>query len=102
MKTYILVDKKPVLVDEKEETFLKFYDDINQRIVAIDRIGDVVVSTVFLGFDHNFSDQGPPILFESLVMGGAMDDEMIRACTWEEAEKNHKKLVRDIKRFKGM
>ena len=102
MKTYILVNKKPVLADEKGKTFLKFYEDINQRRVAIDRIGDVIVSTVFLGFDHNFSDHGPPILFETLVMGGVMDDEMIRACTWEEAEENHKRLVKDIKRFKGI
>ena len=32
----------------------------------------VTVSTVFLGLDHSFGD-GPPLLFETMIFGGAQD-----------------------------
>ncbi len=57
---------------------------------------DVVVSTVFLGLDHNFSD-GVPILFETLVFGGEYDGERYRYTTAEKARKDHVKMVRKIK-----
>lgn len=39
--------------------------------------GEVVVSTVFLGLDHRHGE-GEPILWETLVFGGPLDDEMER------------------------
>jgi hypothetical protein len=27
-------------------------------------------STVFLGFDYNFSGKGPPLLWETMILGG--------------------------------
>lgn len=51
------------------------------------------VSTVFLGIDHNFTDDGPPIVFESLVFGGPMADWMRRYATWAEAEAGHEEMV---------
>jgi len=47
------------------------------------------VSTAFLGIDHNFTDDGPPMLFETMVFGGALDGDCDRTSTWEEAEKQH-------------
>jgi hypothetical protein len=47
------------------------------------------VSTVFLGLDHNFLGNGPPILFETLVFGGEWDGEMFRYSTFEEAVEGH-------------
>lgn len=38
------------------------------RIVKQENVGDLMVSTVFLGLDHNFGD-GPPILWETMVFG---------------------------------
>lgn len=77
------------------------------RTVAREELmnGDVVVSTVFIGFDHCF-DGGEPLLFESMVFGEEhlseffkrpmmmRDDlEMRRYHTWDEAEKGHQQLV---------
>jgi hypothetical protein len=39
------------------------------RIVKQDQIGDVWVSTVFLGLDHSFGG-GPPILWETMTFRG--------------------------------
>ena len=87
---YILKDKKPVLVDLM--TWARQFDDAN-RIVEKTDIGTVFISTVFLGLDHNYGDEGPPILFETLVFGGALDGEMDRYATWDEAVVGHKEMV---------
>lgn len=50
----------------------------------------VTISTVFLGLDHNFSDLGTPLLFETMAFGGEHDQEKTRYHTWEEAENGHR------------
>ena len=52
------------------------------------------VSTVFLGLDHNWSAEGPPIVFETLVFGGPLHDEMKRYATLDEAEIGHLEMCR--------
>ena len=53
------------------------------------------ISTVFLGVDHNHTDEGDPILFETGIFN---DDnnmiEMKRYLTWEQATKGHKEFVK--------
>ena len=58
----------------------------------------IEVSTIFMGLDHNFSNEGPPILFETMVFGGALDQEQARYATWEEAEAGHKAMVEMVKK----
>lgn len=67
------------------------------RHVAKTIIGDVKISTVFLGMSHSFGETGPPILFETMVFGGEYDEEMERYSTWDEAEAGHKKMVDLVK-----
>jgi hypothetical protein len=57
-------------------------------------IGEVRVSTVFLGIDHAW--EGPPLLFETMVFGGPLDEEMERYSTWEEAERGHAVMARRV------
>jgi hypothetical protein len=64
----------------------------NDRRVAEDQIGDVWVSTVFLGLDHSFADS-KPVLFETMIFGGEHDLYLTRCETWEEAEAMHAKAV---------
>lgn len=67
------------------------------RIVAKDDVGEVHVSTVFLGADHNFRGQGPPVLFETMVFGGPFDLEQERYCSWAEAEQGHARMLQRVK-----
>ena len=60
--------------------------------VASSYVGDVHVSTVFLGLDHGFGS-GPPIVFETMIFHGSHDGYQDRCSTWEEAEKMHQKAV---------
>lgn len=53
----------------------------------------IKVSTVFLGLDHNYED-GPPILFETMIFGGKHDEYQERYSTWDEAVEGHARAVK--------
>jgi hypothetical protein len=66
------------------------------RRVALTQLPGASVSTVFLEIDHNFSPEGPPILFETMVFGGPLDGEQERYVTWDEAVEGHKAMVKRV------
>jgi hypothetical protein len=59
---------------------------------------DIRVSTVFLGTDHAlWRGHHVPILFETMVFGGSLDQEQRRYATWEEAEAGHEEVVEQMR-----
>ena len=76
----------------KELDLIKWASRFNgaDRILAQDKVGDVNVSTVFLGIDHSFGD-GPPVLWETMIFGGKHDQFQERCSTWDQAEQMHKR-----------
>lgn len=88
---YILIDKQPVPCDDLL-AWARWYETADRHAGQTDILG-VAVSTVFLGIDHNFSFSGQPILFETMVFGGAHDGDQERYCTWAEAEEGHLRWV---------
>ena len=92
---YILVDKVPKPAANMEDWAIWF--GTTDRHVAETIIGDVRVSTVFLGLDHGFGRNEPPILFETMIFGGEHDQYCERCSTWEEAEAMHAKAVALVK-----
>lgn len=50
------------------------------------------VSTVFLSIDHGYFDSGNPVLWETMVFGGALDGVMERYSNREDAVKGHKTM----------
>jgi hypothetical protein len=68
----------------------------NLRSIRFEKIGDVDISTVFIGLDHNTLNNGPPHIFETMVFGGKYDGYMRRYSTYEEAEKGHEKAVKMV------
>uniref|UniRef100_A0A6M3JQR8 Uncharacterized protein n=1 Tax=viral metagenome TaxID=1070528 RepID=A0A6M3JQR8_9ZZZZ len=89
---YILDGHKAVKANLKK--WAKWYETTDRQ-VAMDIIVNISVSTVFLGLDHSFGD-GPPLLFETRVFGGALDQEQERYTTWEQAEAGHKEMVKRV------
>ena len=63
------------------------------RHLAVKMIGEVKVSTVFLGMDHNFDETGPPLLWETMVFGGPLDQEQRQYTTREQAVAGHYEVV---------
>lgn len=74
-----------------------------KRHVAQTEISALRISTVFLGVDHGWGDEGAPILFETMIFGApddAFDGEYQTRCsTWEEAEEMHAVAVREAHAF---
>lgn len=56
-------------------------------------IGGIHVSTVFLGIDHNFSQKGKPLLWETMVFGGPLSEHGERYSSAADAKKGHKRWV---------
>lgn len=97
MNTYILDGKTPIKTDTS--TWGRWFKANEEtRRVGRAEIGDVTVSTVFLGLDHQHTSDGPPLLFETMIFGGPLDEYCARCSTWDEAEDMHAHalaLVRD-------
>jgi len=107
MKSYILQGHKAVHVDR--ETYLKTEEQ--DCTVAKSNIGDYLISTVFLGLDHQWHAHGPPLLFETMVFGKAakfsseigartdlLNERQERCTTWEQAEEMHEKMCEEVRR----
>lgn len=53
----------------------------------------VYVSTVWLGLDHSYFPGSDPLIFETMVFNGPLDQEMMRYSTEEQARKGHGDMV---------
>ena len=98
---YVLDDKKPVRADLMQ--WAQWFKSADRR-VAKTSVGGRSVSTVFLGIDHNFDMDGPPILFETMVFhkDDGNDDpwhdyQVRHPGSWEQAEEGHRRLVQLVK-----
>jgi hypothetical protein len=92
---YILVAKHPVKTDDVY-VWAQFFEK-ESRLVAHTLIEGVKISTVFLGLDHRWKNEGLPILFETMIFGGKHDQYQERYCTWEEAEAGHLRAVERVR-----
>lgn len=59
-------------------------------------IHDALVSTVFLGMDHRHNGEGPPVLWETMVFGGPLDEHQWRYTSRDDAVAGHAKTVAEV------
>jgi hypothetical protein len=94
---WTLVDGKPVPTTDVL-AWAQWLESAPERQVAKTEIGsNILVSTVFLGMNHNFNLQGPPVLWETMVFGGPRDGDMDRYTSRAAAEVGHLEMVERIK-----
>lgn len=94
MKKYILnSDGDPVEADLL--TWAQWLENAD-RVVAFDKLDRADISTVFLGIDHRFGD-GPPLLYETMIFGGAHEGHQCRYSTRDEALLGHSEAVKMVK-----
>lgn len=94
---YILRGKEPVPCPRLSR-WVRWFE--NERgYVGRDEVDGILVSTVFLGLDHSlgFSGGRSPVLFETMVFGGAHDQEQFRYNTWDEARMGHVAIVETLR-----
>jgi hypothetical protein len=90
---YILTDDHQVEATDDFRRWSNWFET-HRRHVAETTVGDLYVSTVFLGVDHSFSGDGPPVVFETMVFDrdqNGIDQRRYR--TWDEACSGHADVV---------
>lgn len=96
MKGFYVLDEQNNPVEEDDiYKWGKFFES-EKRQIALDRVRDALISTVFLGLDHNFLSEGPPILFETMIVGGKFDGEQHRYSTYDDAKAGHNLAMRMV------
>lgn len=98
---YAILDQDHNVIKSDLMTWGRFVGENRNKIVQQDRIKDVLVSTVFLGLNHNWNPYGPPLWFETMIFEGPHDQYQERYTTWKEAEEGHKKALLLVKKKKN-
>lgn len=117
---YILNEAHEVVPAELLE-WARWFEDFNNRRVRLTRIGPYYVSTVFMGLNHSWEEDGPPLVFETMVYiknrhtvkfpeipeagikgwEKQLDSEFLdtqeRCSTWDEAIVQHERVIEDIR-----
>lgn len=97
MNFYLLDEnKKPYKATSLREA-LKIYENPDMKITKQDYIGDVFVSTVFLGIDHSYEKKGDPVLWETMIFGGKHDEYQERYTSHEDALAGHQRAIDLVK-----
>jgi hypothetical protein len=95
---YILCEGK--VVEEPDHSkwsqwYEKSYNKV--RCVASTKVQFGTVETTFLAMNMTLAQEGPPLLFETRVKGGWLDDEWKRYPTLDEAKAGHEAFVARIR-----
>jgi hypothetical protein len=69
----------------------QWFETADRQIARTD-VGEVKVSTVFLGMDHGWGD-GAPVLWETMLFGGPEDQTLWRYSSRMEALAGHAEAV---------
>jgi hypothetical protein len=97
VRCWILDGKTPQETDDLL-AWAKMLESPERIVKQTELPNGVTVSTVFLGLDHSFGSEGPPIIFETLVFGGPHNETMDRYSTWDEAEAGHNRMLEKVNR----
>ncbi len=89
---YILDDQGNAVPAPSLEAWGEFFEQRDKRRLARDEVGDIVISTVFLGLDHSWG-QGPPVLWETMIFGGKHDEYQERYTSRDDALAGHRHAV---------
>lgn len=94
MSDKYVLDKEGNPVPADLMTWANWYETA-ERVVKCDELPNQVrVSTVFLGIDHRFGGEGPPILWETMIFGGDQDSYQDRYTSREDALKGHEEALK--------
>jgi len=96
---YILNEQRePVLTDDVVLWGKWMEKEKNRRVGETFMQNDKVhISTVFLGLDHGFMQGGEPVVFETMVFGGAYNQHQERCNTWGEAAAMHERVCEMVR-----
>lgn len=92
-KTYVL-DAENHVVEVDIITWGQWFVHPDNRVVGYTQItSECMVSTVFLGIDHRHYGAGPPVVFETMIFGGPLDQHQWRYTSYDDAHTGHQMAV---------
>jgi hypothetical protein len=95
MGRYYILRGTEVIEEPDYAKWADWYENTYEKVrrVAATKLQYSTVSTVFLAMHMTLVKDGPPLLFETRVEGGHLDDEWERYATLEEAQAGHEAWV---------
>lgn len=93
LRTFIL-DAENNAVEVSTLEWARWMEHANRHVGYTEITSACNVSTVFLGLDHRHFGNGPPVIFETMIFGGPLDQSQWRYSSWDNAEIGHKAAVR--------
>lgn len=99
MSMYYKLDENKNAIECSCEDWAQQYEDMsnsNKKHVAYDEINGYIVSTIWLGLNHDLFDAEPPLVFETMIFEGGDRRQDIycgRYSTWQQAEEGHKLAI---------
>jgi hypothetical protein len=91
LATAILTETREVKI-ATEKQWSAFFAKAKKRLVNVDHVDGVSVSTVFFGVNRG-RPPDKPLWFETLVSGGDLDGHIEMYSTWDEAMIGHNAIV---------
>lgn len=103
MTKYILDENGEPVIEPDLIAWGTWFENRGNRRLALDDLGARgKVSTVFLGIDHDFLGQGAPVLWESMIFGGPLDQTQRRYTSRARALRGHAGLVEACRGLSGL
>lgn len=100
-KYVINADNTVVRMDDLVEWSSRFETD-ERRIARTTMYDGRIVSTVFLGINHNFGPSGAPLVFETMIFPSEKDfsEEWCERCsTFQQAVSQHRRGISEAQRL---
>lgn len=104
MKLYKLADDGVTPIETSVHEWALTFDPADpdasvwQRQIAHDTVGNVDVSTVFIGIDYSFGRDATPRCWETMIFGGENDNWQRRYNSHADALVGHRQALRYVKR----
>ncbi len=96
-RNYILDSKGNPIPCSDFSKWAEWFEKSEDRVVAATEFSWGTVSTVFLGVNHAWDD-GPPILWETMIFGGPLDELQTRCSgNREQAQAMHEEMLNKFK-----
>lgn len=101
MKMYVLDENKNIRIETNHRIWNRWFKVFENRRVGMDILNkgkenETLISTVFLGIDHNWYG-GEPLLFETMIFGGKHDGYQNRTSSWQDAMSCHEYVLKLVK-----
>jgi hypothetical protein len=95
MAYYILDENNIPVRSTVTDVFKWLENNPEKKAVKQDHVGDVFISTVFLGLDHSFpwDEDKTPVLWKTMIFGGEHDQYQERYTSHKDALEGHKKAL---------